>query len=461
MMVVAVSISFLFPPALFAVGSSGFENASYSAKTLAQANAVIARPQDPSTILANPAGIGELKGIQLMGGFQALDFRVFHANRVTGDHNQSNAKIIPLPSFYLTLNPGKTLDDRLSFGVAVNSPFGLSSSFPVESMAKYTGVTNKLKMLATTIAGSLKLTDQISVGGGATNYYIYKYGQTFNYPNAAILSAPGTADGKAETDTNGYGWGWNFGTIIKPSPKHRLALSYRSKAVVQVHGRVVIEGLVAGAAQGYDTFPNFESGAHSDIPLPANLTLGYAYEPSSKWSSELDMGLTFWNTFKDQDFRFDRPNVTINALGRIPRDYNMTWNFHWGTDYRIRENLDLLGGFFFYQAASPKNHVDNFLPDANRYGWTFGTSYKLGERASIDFTYIFILLASRRISNPVVLGKTGTSIDGRYTSIIHGPMISFIYRFDFPFEKNFSTKESHPALKARKPILREYKTRGK
>lgn len=458
---VLVFASFLFPPYLFAVGSSGFENASYSAKTLAQANAVIARPQDASTILANPAGIGELEGIQVMGGFQAVDYRTFHRNKVTGDHNQGNAKILPIPSFYLSLNPGNLFDDRISFGVAVNSPFGLSSSFPVEGMAKYTGIKNKLKMAATTIAGSLKVTDKVSVGGGAINYYIYKYYQTFNYPNGFILSAAGQPDGKATTNTDGFGWGWNVGLLIKPLPKHRLAVSYRSKAVVQTHGQVFIEDMVNGLAQGYDTAPHFVSGAHSDVPLPANLTLGYAYEPSPKWSTEFDMGLTFWNVFKDQDFRFDRPNATINALGRIPRDYMMSWSFHWGADYRVRDNLDLLGGFFFYEAAGPKNHVDNFLPDANRFGWTFGTSYKLGERTSLDFAYIFILLASRHISNPVALAKLGTDIDGRYTSIIHGPMITVTYRFDFPFEKRFSTTSQQPTVKTKSPILREFKPVGK
>ena len=145
----SLAILLAAPAPLWAVGSSGFENASYSAKTLSQANAVVARPQDGSTILFNPAGIGELEGVQTNLGLQALDWRIFHRDDGTGDFTQNDFKIIPIPSAYLTVTPGKGfLNDRLAAGIAANSPFGLSSSFPVGSVAKYAGIKNDLKMLS-------------------------------------------------------------------------------------------------------------------------------------------------------------------------------------------------------------------------------------------------------------------------------------------------------------------------
>ena len=436
----------IFPAQVFAVGSSGFENASYSAKTLGQANAVIARPQDPSTISFNPAGLTELPGIQTSIGLQQLDLRVFHRNQVTGDHNQNNAKLLLIPDFYLTANPGKLLNNRFAFGIGANSPFGLSTSFPSIGMGRYTGYKNYMKMVATTMAGAVRLTDKLSIGAGATNYWVYKYGQILNYPNANILGAPGTRDGRAVIETDGFGWGWNFGILAKPAPKHRLALSYRSHATVNVHGRVVIDDLVSGGAQGYDTFPHFESGAHSHINLPQSMTLGYAYEPSKKWAAELDLNITGWNAFKHQDYDFDRNNPTLRGLGTIARDYHRTWGLNLGGHYQMWKKADLLGGFFFYRRAAPKKHVDNFLPDADRYGWTVGTSYKLSERMTIDLSYIFVLYGTRHISNPTIPAYGGDNIDGRYTSIIHGAMINFTYRFDFPFEKRVKGEDSLPKV---------------
>ncbi len=431
---------------LFALGSAGFENASFSAKTLGQGNAVVARPQDPSTIMFNPAGLMELPGIQVAGGFQALDWRTFHT-RTNGDESHSKFKIIPLPSFYLTMNPGKLLDNRVAIGVGVNSPFGLSSTWDSISVARTGGYKNAMKVLATTMSGAVRITDWLKFGGGATNYWMYDYGQSFNFPNAFVLGNTTSPDGMVRTETNGYGWGWNMGILLKPHPKHKVGVSYRSRATVQVHGRAVIEGIVSGAAQGFDVFPNWESGVHSNISIPANLTIGYAYEPSEKWGAEFDFGPTFWGVFKDMDFGFDRPNATVRALGRIPRDYKTTWSFNWGGHYQAKKNLDLLGGFFFYLAASPKNHIDNFIPDANRYGWTLGTSYKINDRMDIDFMYLFMLFGTRKFSNPQQLARAGENIDGKFTSIIHGAFVTFTYRFDFPFEKRvFGKVEKSPAI---------------
>src|SRR3989338_1518418 len=115
-----------FSQPVFAVGSAGFENASYSAKTLGQGNAVVARPQDPSTMTFNPAGLVELPGIQTNAGLQQLDWRIFHRNQVTGDHNQNEMKLLLIPTAYLSANPGELVNDRVAFGLGVNSPFGLS-----------------------------------------------------------------------------------------------------------------------------------------------------------------------------------------------------------------------------------------------------------------------------------------------------------------------------------------------
>ena len=445
---------FLFSEPVYAVGSSGFENASFSAKTLGQANAVVARPQDPSTISFNPAGLVELPGIETNIGLEGLDLRIFHRDQVTGDHNQNNGKLLLIPSFYLTANPGELLDNRFAMGVAVNSPFGLTTSFPSIGMGRYTGYKNYLKMAATTVSGALRLTDKLSIGAGATNYWAYKYGQILNYPNANILGIPGTPDGKAVLETDGFGWGWNLGILARPHPKHRLGFSFRSKADVDVHGHVRIDDLVGGAAQGYDTFPHFQSGAHSQIHLPQNFTFAYAYEPSEKWAAEFDLGLTGWDIFKDQDYEFDRNNATLRGLGTIPRDYHMTWSFNFGGHRQINERFDLLGGFFFYEGAAPKKHFDNFLPDTDRYGWTFGTSYKLSDRATIDLTYLFILYATRHISNPQIPAKGGDNIDGRYTSILHGGFVALRYQLDFPGEKSSSPqKETPPVIDAQKAIV--------
>ncbi len=455
-LILAVAFS---PNYAFAVGSSGFENASYTPKSLGQSNAVVARPQDGSTVYINPAGIVDLKGVQTNIALQGLHWKIFHRNNVTGDHNDNNSKLILIPGFYLTANPGKILNDRLAFGLSVNSPFGLSSSFPAEGVGHYTGYKNDLKTIATTMAGAIRITDWMNVGAGATHYWIYNYGQRFNYPNGFILGNAAFADGTAFTETTGTGWGWNLGLLLKPFQHHSVGVSYRSRANVKVDGRVVIDDLVLGLAQGYDTAPHFESGAHSDVTIPSNITMGYGYKPNDKWSVEFDMGITGWQDFVDQNFVFDRGNAVLNSLGTITRNYQTTWSFHLGGDYQLNDKTKLLAGFAFYEAAAPKNHVDNFLPDANRFLWSLGYSYSFTKNMSIDFAYIMMLFATRHISNPDVVAKSGRSVDGRYTSILHGPMLAFSYKFG-EGEKETPKKKTEPAPSRFQAIQKDLEKAG-
>lgn len=427
-------LSLLFPASSFAVGSSGFENASYTGRSLGQGNAMAARAEDPSTIMFNPAGLVDLPGVQTNLGVALYDLRIYHRNNLTRDKTSNQPQLLEIPAFYLTANPGKKLDNRVAFGLAMNSPFGLTTYFPSVGMGRYEGWENYLQMLSSTFSGALKLTDKLSVGAGVTNHWAYKYGQKLNYPNGNILGIA-AADGKADLTTNGYGWGWNFGALYKPTPKHRLGFSFRSKSDLNMHGQVKIDNIISPAAQGYDTGQNFVSGAHTQLHLPQNFTWAYAYVPSDKWAVEVDLGLTGWHIFKEQDYEFDRNNATLRGLGTVPRDYEDTVSVHLGGHRKINKKTDLLGGFFFYQAAAPKKHFDNFLPDSNRFGWAIGTSYNLTERARLDLSYIFILYARRYISNPQLPAKGGDNVDGRYTSILHGAFISFNYQFDFPGSK--------------------------
>lgn len=421
------------PTTGYAVGSAGFENARYSAKTIGQANAVVARPQDPSTVVFNPAGLVDLPGTQINIGAQYIDNRIFHTNKLTGDSVKSDQKFTLLPTFYLSYNPGdslpgEALDNRLAFGLGVNSPFGGNNSWPARDPFGVYGFTNWGRMVAVTAAAAAKVTDWFKIGGGPVYYNVFDYGQRFNYPNSFIVNTGG--DGVAEVDTSGYSWGWVAGILVEPHPHHTFGFSYRSRTTVETSGQVEIDGIVMPTAQGFPTTEaHFMTGTSTEIPLPQSWTWAYAYEPSDDWAIEVDVNFTGWSDFTDQDYGFDFSNAVLRALGTVPRNYDNTWNFHIGGHKRLNDRFDLYGGFAFMQAASPKKHVDNFIPDGNRYQWAVGTTFSVTDNMDVDLSYFFELVARRNISNPQALGRTGVNIDGRYTSIIHGPAISLTYRF--------------------------------
>ncbi len=443
-----------FQSQCWAVGSSGFENATYSARSIAQSNAVVARPDEPDAVVFNPAGLPDLPGVQLSVGGAAINTLTHFQSKGTGRREKSSAQLAFVPNFFLTANPGEILDDRVGFGLGMTAPFGLQNRYnSTDVFSRYTGHRNALKMVAITLAGGLKLSDKLSIGGAAVDYVTFKYDQISNFPNSNVLAGiigPNNApDGVARLDSDGYGLGWTLGALYKPSEKHRIGFYYRSRATVEIDGEVRIEGLnpllfspVLGNL--FPTGPDFKTQATSDLPLPPNITVGYAYVPSDKWAIEFDVGYTMWNVFKDQDFAFEITNVVLQNLGRVPRDYDNTWSFHLGGHYKINDKLDLMAGTLYYTAASPKEHVDNVLVDSHRMGWSLGLRWNITENMSLDTAYLGLFHFSRNIQNSEVFAKTGLNIDGRYTSYTNDFIVNFTYRFDhIPFfEKQQSISNS-------------------
>ena len=84
-LIVAILIT---PANLYAVGSGGFENASFSARSLAESNAVVAQADEPAAISYNPAGITQLDGFQAQGSSAFISAFTFHRG-LNGEHDQS------------------------------------------------------------------------------------------------------------------------------------------------------------------------------------------------------------------------------------------------------------------------------------------------------------------------------------------------------------------------------------
>ncbi|PIW64525.1 MAG: hypothetical protein COW12_06055 [Candidatus Omnitrophica bacterium CG12_big_fil_rev_8_21_14_0_65_45_16] len=429
LVVTVLAFIFSFPQFAFAVGSSGFENASYSARSLGQSNAVVARPEEPSTIVFNPAGIPELKGVQFQMDLAGLTTHTWYKNPSTGDIEMNTPQLVLIPTGFATANLGEAFDNRLGVGIGMTYPFGLNNRYESHGVARYVGHNNRIKILGLTMAAGYQVTDKFNVGGGAVYYNMYQYDQVLNYPNSFILSTPGLADGRAKTYFSGKGWGWIASSLYKITKKHQVGVFYRSKANVKAHGRVKIEDLQFGQLQGFSTTPYWESAGKTDVNLPSNLTIGYAYIPSDKWAWELDLGWTHWSVFSDQNFEWDDANTVINSLGTISRNYHNTLSLNTGGHYRLNDKFDLLAGMFMYSAASPEDHFDAVIPDAARIAGTFGFTYNITKKLDFSATYLSLFFLERSIHNQAIIDKSGTSIDGKYSTFIHGFMTGFTYRF--------------------------------
>lgn len=452
---VAAVITFIAitPSIGFAAGSGGFENASFSAKQLALGGTGTATPEEPAAISYNPAGIADLPGIQFQGDANFIGMWTYKDNDATGS-TRSSGTLSMVPTAYFTVNPGKLFCDRLGIGVGMDSPFGLSNKYNSnDPAAHYTGWRNWLKMYTIKPTIAYKVTDQLSIGGGPMWYRVFDFGGIQGYPNNLATYPYGivTPDGQVRINTAGNHWGWQMGTLFKLNEKHRFGYYFRSPVVVKASGLVKVENSDFSGILGQGLH-NFETGIHTKISLPMNMTWGYAYQPTKKTHYEADFTWSRWSTHKRLYFVTDpsgnaTDDAVLNNIRMADKDWHDGYGIQLGASHKLNDKLTLRGGSWFYFTPIPQAHFSPAVPDANHLAVSVGLGYNLSKYLVADLAYYNAFYFNRRINNDIGESPAlfNSSVDGRYYSYMQSFTISLTLKWDNVFERAFPKKDDVPA----------------
>ena len=446
--VILMAFISLTPATAFAVGGGGFENASFSAKQISMSGSGTASPDEPAAISYNPAGIVDLPGVQVQGDANFLSMLTWKNNDTTGN-THSSGTLSFVPTGYLTINPGKMFQDKLALGVGSDSPFGLMNKYNSSDPAvHYAGWRNYLKMYTIKPTLAYKITDKISLGGGPMWYRIYDFGGIQGYPNnlATLPFGVTTTDGQVRLNTSGNKWGWQMGTLIKLTPKHRLGYYFRSPVVVKTSGLAKVENSDFSGI-GLIGLHNFETGVHTKVTLPMNMTWAYAYQPTEKTFYEADFTWSHWQTYKRQYFVTDPSgnavdDAILNAIRQGDKDFHDGYGIQLGVSHKLTKKLTLRGGSFFYFTPVPEKNFIPAVPDSNHLSLSLGLGYAISKYLTADIAYSNAFYFKRKIANSVAENPAlfNSSMDGNYTSYMQEFTISLTAHWDDLFPRACGNK---------------------
>lgn len=416
--------------AVFAVGSGGFENATFSARSLGQAGATVAQADEVAAVSYNPAGLVQLDGLQAQTSVGMVSSFTFYDSETQGS-TRSTGTISAFPLGYFSVNPGDTLGGRVALGVGADTPFGLSKKYRSDHpIARYTGYDTWLNMYSVKPAISIKAHEKLLLGAGPVYYRIFDFGGVQRYPNALI--AGGLADGQVRLDEfKGNAWGWQLGALFKPHPKHQFGYYFRSPVTVKTSGLIKVEKAFIGG--------NFETGGKAKIDLPLNMTWAYAYKPSKKTTLEVDFGFTRWSAHKRLFIDAAPVNSTddavLAAIGKSNKDWRNSFSLHLGGNRKINDKLTVLGGWYWMTAPVPKTHFLPSVPDSNRMAVSVGIEYDISRYLSLGITHMSIFNFKRNVNNSIS-ETLGTSVDGDYSGYTQDVVFSISYSWDDVFKKD-------------------------
>lgn len=386
--------------------ATGFYNPDQSVSAQAQADAVVARPEDASTVYYNPAGMVHLEPWEVTVGCHALLMDLEYKSGI--GEKETACDTFFIPHGYFSANPP---DSRFAAGLSVNSPFGLGTDWGARSFARYSAPYSKLNLIMVNPNVAYKLTDGLSVAAGVD---FYRGKVTFDkYVPSAMLPQPGPPgmDVGTSVEADGEAWGWNVAVLYLLSERLSLGASYRSKADLDLSGSLT-------------TNPEMLSVDSSlEMRLPGMLKTGLAWRPIERLTFELDVDWLEWSRFNNVTVSFSPPVIPPEVS---QRDWDDVLLYSIGAQYALDKGWKLRAGYGYAESPIPDRTYEPGIPRNNLHVVCFGAGKDLG-KLTLDLGCTFIISEERNVNSDV--GEPFFTVDGAYDSLITVVGAGLSYRF--------------------------------
>lgn len=274
------------------------------------------------------------------------------------------------------------LSDMMTFGLAVNAPFGTKIEYDDNwgnalnpagtGSGDFYATESDLKTYNVNPSLGIQLTDNLNVGVGVS----------YQRLDADIRNA-GT---RLEGDDDGYGW--NLGLTYSPDDNNHFGVAYRSEIQYDVEGDITFNPAVFGPLAG-------EFEGETSVDLPASLQLSYAGDLSDR--TQILMGVEWmeWSSLDKLVIEHAGPS------GAVPPGYNpATENFDWentvryslGVRHAMNDTTVLRAGVAKEDSTQNTDNRSAISPDSDRVWVTLGAGFTPVENMTIDVGYAHIFV---------------------------------------------------------------------
>lgn len=359
---------------------------------------------DEAAVFFNPGAVSFLKQNGVQAGAHAIFLKTAF-NETGSPLTEYNKNKVPTPfaAYAVFGSP----EGRLRFGIGAYTPFGGAMHWNEDWTGKYTVTSLDLRAIYIQPTISLKITDNIGIGGGL----VYALGHV-----DLKKAIPYTNNGQqttAQLKGDSKDFGWNAGIFIKTVSGVSVGVTHRSQVTAKVEN---------GEANFFNApasvVPLLPTKFNATLPLPATSTVGFGFYPSTKTTIALDVNWVWWHTYKELGFYYDNGTQTIS-----PRNYHDAATFRAGIQNETTSFLTLRAGVGYALSPVGKGYVTPEVPDANRLLLSAGIGLKPSEHFNIDFSFLYENVKSRTETN------METNLSGTFKTVAYIPGMALSYKF--------------------------------
>jgi len=357
--------------------AGGYRVSLQGNKSLAMGHTGVAVIGSSELVFFNPAGLVFLENkLNISGGGFGVFSDVAYQNEMTGATARTDSPVGT--PFYLY--GSYQVNDWLAFGLGVYTPYGSSVEYEDDWAGSH--LVNNIDLAAIYIQPtvSLKINDQISVGGGP----IFVTGSVnFNRNLNRTLTDEQGNRSEVTIDASGVtNWGWTAGMMFRLTDDLTLGANYRSEIILEAKD---------GDAD-FENVPNTPLAPFADttfdaeLPLPAELTVGLSYKFCEKFLFAFDYNRNFWDVYNSLDIDFADPNIPDS---KNARNYKNASIYRFGVQYEATDMFTLRAGYYFDESPVQSGYFAPETPRNDSNNYTAGLTFNVSSSLQIDASFLY------------------------------------------------------------------------
>ncbi len=345
---------------------------------------VVGKPDDPTALFHNPAGLTLLEGTQLYAAGTAaivdMGLRMYDSE---GELHPRDHEITPTTYYGLSPFLGVVSDfdtERLRVAFGLYAPNFYGAFLPEDEPTRYHITEGFFVAAHSTLAAAYEVSDQFSFGAGLSLVYVRMEMKQFmnplvlQNPDLRFSDDPSVRDSDLRMSVVGddFTYTWNFGLLFHPFPELGLGASFTSGAAMDLRGKVKLT-------------PNdgatMETGQTTEMVIPFTLRAGLNWGFAPNFEIGIDINWWHYQVLQEQVTRLDKPLVGMSEL-RSPKNYTNSWNWSVGLLHNLFDDVDIMCGYQEDYTPIPTTTFSLDNPTQNMHGIAMGTRWRISETVS-------------------------------------------------------------------------------
>lgn len=373
---------------------------------------------DLSAVHYNPAGMTLLEGTRFQAGGTWIALNADY-NGKDGDSENGRLKGQMIPAGYVT----HQVNDKIWLGFAMTVPFGMGTEYDRNWSQSQRGTNAKIYTFDMNPNIAWKVNDFLSVGAGVS----------VQYAKAELgmgMKEPGIYSGHGKVEADSWDWGFNLGIMISPTDKLRFGLAYRSAIEHDAEGDLKLSNVSSSALP----FLNYLNGQNLDmttsIKTPDTVMLTGTWEATDQLRLSGLIRWANWSNFDELKLENEIPSglgslvpdpykpllIKFSEVS-IQNDWQDTWLFSVGADYKINSAFTVRGGIAY--ETSPIDDQSTrmaVIPDTDRLWLSLGASWHATKDLQFDVGATYLMGVGDTDLYSATKDQGGTKV-GKYDTL--------------------------------------------